>query len=74
MLVIYQDSNATYKRIYINDGTDLLCSSNSFSVNDTEATAYANYNNITPQLGNAVWLWLWLQQIRVVRVNSSSMA
>jgi PKD repeat protein len=54
MVVIYQDSNATYKRIYINDGTDLLCSSNSFSVNDTEATAYATYNNInTTNLGNA---------------------
>ncbi|EKQ52097.1 MAG: PDK repeat-containing protein [Methanobacterium sp. Maddingley MBC34] len=54
LVVIYQDANATYKKIYINDGADLLCSSNSFSVNDTEATAYANYKSIsTANMSNA---------------------
>jgi len=46
LIVVYQDSNTTLKTIYINDGADLLCSRTDYSINDTEATTYANFNNV----------------------------
>jgi uncharacterized repeat protein (TIGR01451 family) len=47
LVVVYQDSNATNKTIIINDGCDMLYSNPSYSVNDTEATAYANFQNVS---------------------------
>ena len=46
LVVVYQDPNATNKTIIINDGCDMLCSNPSNSVNDTEATAYSNFQNV----------------------------
>nr|WP_319374734.1 DUF3344 domain-containing protein [uncultured Methanobacterium sp.] len=54
MVLVYQDNTTTMKKIYINDGFDMLCSRYTYSVNDTEATAYANYDGVsTTDLGNA---------------------
>jgi uncharacterized repeat protein (TIGR01451 family) len=54
LIVVYQDSNTTNKTIWINDGFDMLCSKASYSVNDTEATSYANYGNVdTSKVTNA---------------------
>jgi uncharacterized repeat protein (TIGR01451 family) len=47
LVVVYQDPNTTNKTIIINDGCDLLCSNPAYSVNDTEATAYANFQNVS---------------------------
>ena len=46
LVVVYQDPNTTNKTIIINDGCDLLCSNPKYSVNDTEAAAYANFQNV----------------------------
>ena len=46
LIVVYQDPNTTNKTIIINDGCDLLCSNPKYSVNDTEAAAYANFQNV----------------------------
>ncbi|WP_370005742.1 DUF3344 domain-containing protein [Methanothermobacter sp. KEPCO 2] len=46
LLVIYEHATENFKRIWINDGTDLLYSMPTYGVNNTEATAYANFNNI----------------------------
>ena len=45
LIMVYQDANATEKKIWINDGFDMLYSKSSYSVNDTEATAYAVFND-----------------------------
>ena len=45
LIVVYQDANTTEKKIWINDGFDMLYSKSSCSVNDTEATAYAVFND-----------------------------
>ena len=54
LMVIYENAASTYKTIYINDGCDMLCSKETYSTNNTEATAYATYNNVsTTNLENA---------------------
>ena len=50
LIVVYQDPNTTNKKIYINDGADMLCSRETFSVNDTEATAHANFNDVNADI------------------------
>ncbi|MGC9516171.1 MAG: DUF3344 domain-containing protein [Methanomicrobiales archaeon] len=46
LVMVYMDPEATNKRIIINDGTDLIYSRTTYSTNDEEATAYANFQNI----------------------------
>ncbi|MGE0064311.1 MAG: DUF3344 domain-containing protein [Methanobacteriales archaeon] len=46
IIIIYEDSNETYKRIWINQEADMLYSRPDYGVNDTEATAYAVFNNV----------------------------
>ncbi|MGI6483737.1 MAG: DUF3344 domain-containing protein [Methanobacterium sp.] len=54
LVVVYGDATTSWKKIYINDGFDMLCSRYTYSVNDTEATAYANFEEVnTANLGNA---------------------
>ena len=54
LVVVYMDPEATTKRIIINDGTDLLFSRTNYSTNDEEATAYANFENLSvDNLNNA---------------------
>ncbi len=54
LLVVYQDPNTSNKKIWINDGFDMLCSRETYSVNDAEATAYANFTGAnTSNLSNA---------------------
>jgi len=53
LVVIYEDPNTAFKRIYINDGADMLCSNPTYSTNDEQATAYANYNLNTNKMSNA---------------------
>jgi methionine-rich copper-binding protein CopC len=54
LVVVYEDSTTSYKQIFINDGFDMLYSRDSYSVNDTEATAYANFEDVyTTGLENA---------------------
>jgi PKD repeat protein/methionine-rich copper-binding protein CopC len=53
LVVIYEDSNTAFKRIYINDGADMLCSNPTYGTNDEQATAYANYNLNTSKLSSA---------------------
>ncbi|WP_248610787.1 DUF3344 domain-containing protein [Methanobacterium alcaliphilum] len=47
IVIIYEDPNTTTKKIWINEGSDLLRSTPSYCTNDTEATAYANFNNVS---------------------------
>ena len=44
LLIIYEHENETTKKIWINEETDMLYSKTDYGVNDTEATAYANFN------------------------------
>ncbi|HII84315.1 MAG TPA: DUF3344 domain-containing protein [Methanobacterium subterraneum] len=54
LVVVYEDATTSQKKIYINDGFDMLCSRYTYSTNDAEATAYANYSGVsTTDLGNA---------------------
>ncbi|WP_321421164.1 DUF3344 domain-containing protein [uncultured Methanobacterium sp.] len=54
LIVVYQDNTTTMKKIYINDGFDMLCSRETYSVNDTEATSNSNFQDVnTSNLGNA---------------------
>ncbi|MCE5215316.1 MAG: DUF3344 domain-containing protein [Methanobacterium sp.] len=54
IIVVYQDPNTSNKKIWINDGFDMLCSRETYSVNDAEATAYANFAGAnTSSLSNA---------------------
>ncbi len=52
-MVIYEDTTTSYKRIYINDGADMLCSNPTYGTNDDQATAYANYNLNTSKMTSA---------------------
>lgn len=47
LIVVYSDPATTYKKILINDEFDNIGAYNTYSVNSTEATAYANFNNLT---------------------------
>ncbi|PKL67935.1 MAG: hypothetical protein CVV28_04220 [Methanobacteriales archaeon HGW-Methanobacteriales-1] len=54
MIVVYSDPATTFKKIFINDEFDSIKADNTYSVNSTEATAYANFNNLTTaELNNA---------------------
>ncbi|WP_287382422.1 DUF3344 domain-containing protein, partial [Methanobacterium sp.] len=54
LIVVYQDPDTSEKKIYINDGFDMLCSRETYSVNDTEATAIAPFTDVsTEKMGNA---------------------
>ena len=53
LVVIYEDTTTSYKRIYINDGADMLCSNPTYGTNDDQATAYANYNLNTSKMTSA---------------------
>ncbi|KKG15006.1 hypothetical protein EO98_16705 [Methanosarcina sp. 2.H.T.1A.6] len=49
LVVVYNDPNATEKKIWINDEFDLLTSKNSYAVNNEEATAYATFSDINTE-------------------------
>ena len=53
LVVIYEDPNTAFKRIYINDGADMLCSNPTYGTNDEQATAYAKYNLNTSKMTSA---------------------
>ncbi|MGV8143608.1 MAG: DUF3344 domain-containing protein [Methanothermobacter sp.] len=54
IIVVYEDTDTTNKTIYINDGFDMLYNKDIYSINNTEAIAYATYNDVnTSQVGNA---------------------
>lgn len=54
LIVVYQDPSSIEKQIYINDGMDILASSTSYSVNNSEATAFATFTGVdTSDLENA---------------------
>lgn len=54
LVVIYSDSGATNKQIFINDEFDMVCSRASYSVNNTEATVFAPFSGVdTSNLGSA---------------------
>jgi uncharacterized repeat protein (TIGR01451 family) len=54
LIVIYEDPNTSTKKIWINDGADMLYSGTARSVTNEEATAYATFNSAsTTNLGNA---------------------
>ncbi|KQC04225.1 MAG: hypothetical protein APR53_00145 [Methanoculleus sp. SDB] len=54
LIVVYQYDGTTVKQIWINDGFDMLWARNSYSVNDDEATAYAQFSGVdTTGLGGA---------------------
>jgi len=46
LIVVYQDPNTAYKKIYINDGADMLYSGTVRSVSDEEGTAHAKFNDV----------------------------
>jgi hypothetical protein len=46
LIVVYQDPNTAYKKIYINDGADMLYSGTTRSVSDEEGTAHAKFNDV----------------------------
>jgi subtilase family serine protease len=49
LIVVYEDATTSYKKIYINDGFDMVCSRYTYSVNDTEATANANFEDVNTE-------------------------
>ncbi|MDI9395110.1 MAG: DUF3344 domain-containing protein, partial [Euryarchaeota archaeon] len=46
LVVVYSDSTTTEKKIWINDGFDLLASKNSYAVSSEEATAYSLFGDV----------------------------
>ncbi|MGB9844898.1 MAG: DUF3344 domain-containing protein, partial [Methanothermobacter tenebrarum] len=50
LLIIYEHENETTKTIMINEEADMLYSRTDYGVNNTEATAYANFNNINSNI------------------------
>jgi hypothetical protein len=46
LVVVYEDDSAARKAIWINEEFDMLYSRSSYSVNDTEATAYAPFSGV----------------------------
>ncbi|MDI9624779.1 MAG: DUF3344 domain-containing protein, partial [Methanothermobacter sp.] len=50
LIVVYEHTSETVKRIWINEETDMLYSRTDYGVNDTEATAYAIFNNINTEM------------------------
>ncbi|HOK72486.1 MAG TPA: DUF3344 domain-containing protein [Methanothermobacter sp.] len=50
LLIIYEHENETTKTIMINEEADMLYSRTDYGVNNTEATAYANFSNINSNI------------------------
>lgn len=73
LIVAYQDPNTSEKKIYIDDGFDMLCSGEARSINNTEGTAYAGFSNVsTSALSMQKLLTYWPVPMKQVRANSSS--
>nr|WP_202798128.1 DUF3344 domain-containing protein [Methanocella conradii] len=46
LVVVYEDNNATWKKVWINDECDILASKSTYSVTSDEATAYATFAGV----------------------------